>query len=391
MSLRDTEQIVQRALEAGLVGPEARRQLLHGLPMGFVYSLPTVSRPIDQLRFDLMELARTPRLIGLGKAPMAVWLENAVELALTRQHPEAARLFARQADQRVGGDANIRRVEAKLGGEPPTEAPTGGEPMRASGAPADAQTPAEPPPAATEPSHPTERVLVLTINPDAEDAWKRVEPRIEPEGRHFAVPSPAGKWAREHAPGSPTWRTFVDELDRTLEGVSESARQGGHLAVFADAPLALGVLIGARMNERLARRDGWTVFQHTRGARARWRPWGPSWSSPVEPTEAQRLVLLGPPNPDSESAALIVGLGRAHISNAAVNEPLGQARDPGMPRRRIEFEEAAPRSWKTAAEIEAAMRDLGAHLDALVRQHPRLRRLHLFPSAPLALAIAFVC
>ena len=47
--LADIEEVVQQALAAGLVGPEKRRLLLHGLPMGFVYSLPTVSRPIDQL------------------------------------------------------------------------------------------------------------------------------------------------------------------------------------------------------------------------------------------------------------------------------------------------------------------------------------------------------
>lgn len=101
MALRDMEDIVQRALTVGLVGPDKRRQLLHGLPMGFVYSLPTVSRPIDQLRFDLMELGRTPRLIGLADPPLAVWLRNAATVA-QGQFPDAAVFFAQKASDLDG-------------------------------------------------------------------------------------------------------------------------------------------------------------------------------------------------------------------------------------------------------------------------------------------------
>lgn len=61
-------------------GAERRRLLLDGLPVGFIYSLPTVSRPIDQLRFDLMALERTPRLVGLDRPPLRVWLDNAIAL-----------------------------------------------------------------------------------------------------------------------------------------------------------------------------------------------------------------------------------------------------------------------------------------------------------------------
>lgn len=98
-SLDDLEGVVQVALASGLSGPVARRLLLQGLPMGFVYSLPTVSRPIDQLRFDLAELQRTPRLIGVEDPPLAVWLRNAARL--TRHRPESA-IFERLVEYLVG-------------------------------------------------------------------------------------------------------------------------------------------------------------------------------------------------------------------------------------------------------------------------------------------------
>lgn len=80
MSLRGMEDVVSAAISDGLMGEGSRRRLLHGLPMGFVYSLPTVSRPIDQLRLDLMELGRTPRLRGLAEPPLVVWLRNAARI-----------------------------------------------------------------------------------------------------------------------------------------------------------------------------------------------------------------------------------------------------------------------------------------------------------------------
>jgi hypothetical protein len=104
------EEIVRAALDVGLIGPGARRKLLKGLPMGFVYSLPTVSRPIDQLRFDLMEIGRASRLIGLDKPPMAVWLENAVGEAMSRQKKAEALVFAQEADRLLGGTKNVDRV-----------------------------------------------------------------------------------------------------------------------------------------------------------------------------------------------------------------------------------------------------------------------------------------
>ncbi|MGB0972677.1 MAG: hypothetical protein ACPGVG_17230 [Mycobacterium sp.] len=75
------EDIVQRAIKAGLIGDKVRRKLLKGLPIGFVCSLPVVSRPIDQLRFDLMGVSRVPRLVGLESAPLDVWLRNAADIS----------------------------------------------------------------------------------------------------------------------------------------------------------------------------------------------------------------------------------------------------------------------------------------------------------------------
>lgn len=110
MSLKSTETLVRTAIKAGLIGPGARSSLLQGLPLGFVYSLPTVSRPIDQLRFDLLELGRTPRLIGLDVPPLLVWLDNAIDGAMRRGSRDAAMVFAREADRLAGGDSRTEQV-----------------------------------------------------------------------------------------------------------------------------------------------------------------------------------------------------------------------------------------------------------------------------------------
>ncbi|MEZ4434382.1 MAG: TIR domain-containing protein [bacterium] len=112
------EDLVRLAIQCDLVGAERRRALLDGLPTGFIYSLPTVSRPIDQLRFDLMELQRTPRLIGLDRPPLVVWLINAAETCATSGHADAARTFAQAADA-IAPTGAVARVEAALDAQRP--------------------------------------------------------------------------------------------------------------------------------------------------------------------------------------------------------------------------------------------------------------------------------
>lgn len=86
------EDVVRAVLQAGLVGPERRSLLMAGLPPGFVASLPIASRPLDQLRFDLMELQRTPRLIGVARPPLMIWFENAILLSPPEHADELRRL-----------------------------------------------------------------------------------------------------------------------------------------------------------------------------------------------------------------------------------------------------------------------------------------------------------
>lgn len=105
------EDVVRAALQAGLVGSELRQLLLAGLPPGFVYSLPTVSRPIDQLRFDLMELQRTPRLIGLDRPPLMIWLDNAIRLSGPRVE---ANEFRRLRDGLFGGGHSPSEPDASV-------------------------------------------------------------------------------------------------------------------------------------------------------------------------------------------------------------------------------------------------------------------------------------
>lgn len=72
-SLRGAEPAVALLVKWSLEADEPgrwRAALRASLPLGFVFSLPGSSRPVDQVRFVMMELGRTPRLIGLAGRPM---------------------------------------------------------------------------------------------------------------------------------------------------------------------------------------------------------------------------------------------------------------------------------------------------------------------------------
>lgn len=383
MALRDTEQIVQHALAAGLVGPDKRRLLLDGLPMGFIYSLPTVSRPIDQLRFDLMELSRTPRLIGLPEPPLAVWLQNAIELTKVRW-PDTAEVFAEAADRLLGGDRVRSGLRAAQGEDVPSAvSPNHAAPARpvASASATAASTSAAPA------THPVDRPwLVLTINPDAEDAWRKVTPRIDPEGRHYVVASQPGAWHKQHGPHSPAWRRWVESLDLTLGDIAEDARTGDALAIFAQAPHALGALLGARLHDRLSRVDAVTVFQYQRHASARWRPWGPAWSRPVEPRDEPWLHAGIRTDREAADVALVVALS-VPIHEDRLTRPLAEASRSPIPRVVVEPDRRQTAELETPTDIETAARDLRVCVKTMAYRMRRLERLHLFYTGPLALMI----
>lgn len=116
MSLRDMEDIIKAAISDGLTDEGSRRRLLHGLPMGFVYSLPTVSRPIDQLRFDLMELGRTPRLIGLADPPLVVWLRNAARIGKSDVYADRLREMGFESSTAPGVNEDVAMPVSKSEG-----------------------------------------------------------------------------------------------------------------------------------------------------------------------------------------------------------------------------------------------------------------------------------
>lgn len=113
--LGDLEEVIKAAVESGLVG--RRSLLLHTLPVWYIYRLPTASHPIDQLRSDLMELERTPRLDGLAAPPLAVWLANAARL--TSPWPPSM-VFERWRRALVGEGEPIRSAESGAYELPPS-------------------------------------------------------------------------------------------------------------------------------------------------------------------------------------------------------------------------------------------------------------------------------
>ena len=100
MTPETIDTLVQAALAADLAEPERRSLLLFGYPAGLQASLPTRTRPADQVRSDLQVLSG---LIHAGEPGHFRWLRNALHLADFR--PEAA-VF-----------------QAALAGRPPLPAP----------------------------------------------------------------------------------------------------------------------------------------------------------------------------------------------------------------------------------------------------------------------------
>lgn len=417
MSLSEMETLVRLALEVGLIGSERRRQLLGGLPMGFVYSLPTVSRPIDQLRFDLMELERTPRLIGLDRPPLAVWLSNAAEICATEGRTDAARRFADAAARVEGGRSAVEQVEAlikridsrhinRIGSvadgsvgivhgsvtfnhihAAPEDTRSADRSRRGAAGARDDDRPSGQ--SASPPGFPTDRrPLVLAVHPDAKSAWHTTDPPIDPQGRVYYAATPNGPWHRDSAPHSAPWRHAVQTVDDALETLRKAAQPGDCLAVFAKGPLSLGALIGARLRERLAIVSNVVVFQEVAFGTPPWHPWGPTWSRPVEPaTEPKAAPGEATIPPRSTDIALVVQLS-ALIDDETVAHALTEAGAPAAPQ--IEVLPVDPETLPTfedPAAVEGVHRDVLAAIERLEARQPRLRRLHLFFAGPLALMI----
>lgn len=122
----DIESLVQFASAAGLLAPETRERLLRGLPAVLVDGLARADDPIEQARLDLIELRRTPVLVGLDREPLAVWLRNAAE-ACPPEHAWIARVFGARAAHLVDG-----RGSQSAAREAPVVAPA--SPIRAGAA-----------------------------------------------------------------------------------------------------------------------------------------------------------------------------------------------------------------------------------------------------------------
>lgn len=403
MARTDLETVVHQAMAVGLTGAQNRQRLMRGLPMGFVYSLPVVSRPIDQLRFDLMELERTPRLIGLDAPPLAVWLKNAAEVSAGEGKVEGARLFAGQADQLypAGGagdvvEAVLARVARSAGNAAQdwgveVSRDWGGAPgaERDWGAPSgiDAWSTGIHSPPLKEPTHPRDRrYVVLSMHPDAERACKTVMPPIDPQEREFIAHTPHGRWYDKHAPNLPAWQHAVENLDLAITDLRAQIRPRDCLAVFAIAPPALGALLGARLRERLGVVDMLVVFERMSNGPSPWQAFGPAWSSVVQPASTARLLASDYQPGNGDEVTLLVELS-GPLNDIAVEAVLSASSRSAMPRVTVKFDPQRPPRLEGSVDIETAVRDLREIVRTIEHRYRRIRRLHVFYRGPLALMI----
>lgn len=78
------EQIVKVATTTGLASAERRPLLFAGIPNEFYLDLPEYSRPLDQLRSDIMQMNCVGVVSPSDEEPLVTWLKNAAKLIKSR-------------------------------------------------------------------------------------------------------------------------------------------------------------------------------------------------------------------------------------------------------------------------------------------------------------------
>ncbi|MCA9541664.1 MAG: toll/interleukin-1 receptor domain-containing protein [Myxococcales bacterium] len=316
-----TERLVELAISAGLIGAENRRLLLENLPLGFVYSLPTVSRPLDQLRFDLMELARTPRLIGLEDPPLAIWLDNAAKLAAPRVE---AKEFA----------AAARTVR----GQPPVVAPeTPLPPLAGAGHTVNIGSVSQgsvgvvhgsvtinnhgpPSPAPPAPGRAKLGPLIVIALGEEEHVAR------EAVGAHgevihcLEIEVAPEVWDRK--PTDPDWRWIARRVSKLVEGIS--AKVTGDVAIVSRAPAPMLAWCVAQLHRRHARRRLFFFDPEPFARSARWRPMRPEDLAGVSDDALKVSPALDPPDAAATDVVVHLDLGAPRVKRKAAT--LGHAR-----------------------------------------------------------------
>lgn len=361
------EKLVRLALDCGLTGPDKRRQLMDGLPSGFVYRLPTVSRPIDQLRFDLIALDQ-PRLNGVDRfdrSPLAVWLDNAAMMCAGK-YPDQAQVFAEASLQVYPEGRVMQRLAAAFA---------------ASSKAADSSTRSS---SESMPRH--KHLRVLEIHPDARWAWDTLDPPLKPQGRIHTVQTPRGSWHLKHAPGSTVWREVVENLDEALEAIVKTSSYHDYLGVFARLPEALGALLGSRL-AGLEKQSSNPVIDHVIcDHTAGWHPWGPIWSSPTMFDHLSAFRVEGLPRTTLDELTVVVEAGEGRLDPIRIDDALETVWASHSPKVLVSLERKFnPRP--TPSTIERMIYDLNDLASTLRVEHKGLNKVHLFYQGPLPLMV----
>lgn len=376
-SLHDTEEIVRRALSADLIGPSKRRLLLDGLPMGFVYSLPTVSRPIDQLRFDLMELSRTPRLIGLSEPPLAIWLRNAARLAAPR--PESG-FFDEKASaldgkpKRYGGGSESAAPARVSHSNVVDSVAQGSVGVNHGNVTINHTTVSHPPQdAATTPGsqQAPRNLIVITLGVSARAA----EEAARKQGYHpiavHPIEVPPGTHQRPPTDGD--WRVLRSQIESTI--AKTGAATEGDLGLFASERTPTPMLAWV----------AWCVVHRMQGAREvhvfdggqfavgqRWRPLGEAG----EQLELRVEEVEGELTAEADDLIVHVDLGAPRVNRHL-------PRITGASTRRITLDD---RTWRRGGRTASAVREpLADALDDLHEACGATTRWHVFYDGPSTL------
>lgn len=109
------EVIMDAAKRTHMMSVERRRLLLDGLPPDYIGRLASSSSPYDQLRSDLLELRRRPRLRTYHGPPLSRWLLNAEKLAGVLPERRLFRKYRIEVERRANQGSTSGQSSAKLG------------------------------------------------------------------------------------------------------------------------------------------------------------------------------------------------------------------------------------------------------------------------------------
>ncbi|WP_437938427.1 glycosyltransferase [Sorangium sp. So ce341] len=227
--------------------------------------------------------------------------------------------------------------------------------------------------------------VVLSVHPSAVGAWKRAIPNGTERGlRELVVETPPKDWHITEPRNSRHWNSVERRIGARLDELDHLQCKRVH--VFANAPYALGALLGNRLSRLMERGRGELVFYQFNERANTWEDWGPNRQRPT-PTRPGPMLWQTPATNATGARHVAVVI---HISRRASREEVGRALANTIGNEPIELIDVAGPDGRERvllrdpSEVDRCVNDVDDALVGIAARFPTAR-MHIFYAGPLAL------